>query len=329
MAGETGMAAEERREGEEQAEAVGAGAEGGGEEGERQQGGEGEGGEPAEIPDPDPVIILTPPKPAKPSFIPNRRYYAVKEVRASGTPCRPLNKRSKAVGKDDGGFEQEGDERWGRNWNKFDIERGRNVSSSFNPVTGVCGTCLTGVHPAWVGGGEGAIVLVLSDHHFPANMPADGPGDCLRIFRVENGSVNEICDEFLQVAPKGGLVAGSVIMLASASQLAYDSVEHYSNEWKRCRNLLKKRFGDIIVLPGLPLSGVGIDNRDVVRGLIDVGVWFSSMEEHELKFMRNTRKGWEDVYLGKRKRGAGWADYRANIRLPVSLKEGGGNHPLF
>jgi hypothetical protein len=179
------------------------------------------------------------------------------------------------------------------------------VSSSFNPVTGVCGTCLTGVHPVWVGGGEGAIVLVLSDHHFPANMPADGPGDCLRIFRVENGSVNEICDEFLQVAPKGGLVAGSVILLASASQLVYDSVEHYSNQWKRCRNLLKKRFGDIIVLSGLPLSGAGIDNRDVVRGLIDVGVWFSSMEEHELKFMRNTRKGWEDVYLGRGRGGPG------------------------
>jgi hypothetical protein len=61
----------------------------------------------------------------------------------------------------------------------------------------------------------------------------------------------------------------------------------------------------------------------MVRGLIYVGVWFSVMEEHELKFMRNTRKGWEDVYLGKRKRGGGWADYRINIRLPVSLKEGG------
>jgi hypothetical protein len=252
-----------------------------------------------EVPDPDPVVILTPPRRAEPSFIPNRKYYAVKEVRASGTPCRPLNKKSNAEGKDDGGFEQEGDERWGRNWNKFDIERGRNVSASFNPVTGVCGTCLTGVHPAWIGGGEGAIVLVLADHHFPANIPADGAEDCLRIFRVENGSVNEICDEFMQAAPKGKLPAGSVILLASASQLVYDSAEHYANEWKRCRNLLKTRFGESIVLPGLPLSGASIENRTVVRGLIDVGVWFSSMEEHELKFIRNTRKGWEDVYLGR------------------------------
>jgi hypothetical protein len=46
-------------------------------------------------------------------------------------------------------------------------------------------------------------------------MPADGPGDCLRIFRVENRSVNEIVDEFLSVAPKGGLAEGTVILLAS------------------------------------------------------------------------------------------------------------------
>ncbi len=50
-------------------------------------------------------------------------------------------------------------------------------------------------------------------------------------------------------------MAGSVIMLASASQLAYDSVEHYSNEWKRCRNLLKKRFGDIMFYLGCPSQG--------------------------------------------------------------------------
>ncbi len=144
VAGGTGPSGEEKRESE--VHDGGAGVEGEGGEGDGGQVGEGEGGEkeketePAEILDPDPVIILTPPKSAVPSFIPNRRYYAVKEVRASGTPCRPLNKRSNAEDKNDGGFEQEGDERWGRNWNKFDVEKGRNVSSSFNPVTGVCGT---------------------------------------------------------------------------------------------------------------------------------------------------------------------------------------------
>ena len=168
--------------------------------------------------EPDPEIIITDPVAVKPRYNPSRKYFAVKEVRASGTPCRPLNKRLYASGMNDGGFDQEGDERWGRNWNRFDVERGRNVSASFNPVTGVCGTCLTGVCQAWRGGGEGAVVLIMSDHHFQANMPADVPGDCLRIFRVENGSVNEIVDEFLSVAPKGRLAEGTVILLSSASR---------------------------------------------------------------------------------------------------------------
>jgi hypothetical protein len=151
----------------------------------------------------------------------------------------------------------------------------------------------------------------------------------LRIFRVENGSVNEIVDEFMRVGPKGGLAKGTVILLSSASQLGYDSVEHYANEWKRCRNMLKNRFGEVMVLPGLPLTGVGIYSTTAVRGLVDEAVWFSVLEEHELKILRNTRKAWEDVYLGKRKRGAGWCDYRLNIRLPISIKEGGGTTPSF
>jgi hypothetical protein len=240
--GEGAGAGEEMAEEQQEAREEAVGAEGH----EVEQAGEGEenAGQLApgqEVPDPDPEIVVAEPVATKPRYNPSRQYFAVKEIRASGTPCRSLNRKSNAAGEQDGGFDQEGDERWGRNWNRFDVESGRNVSASFNPITGVCGTCLTGVHPAWRGGGGGAIVLVLSDHHFPANVPVDGPGDCLRILRVENGSVNEIVDEFLRVGPRDELAEGTVIMLSSASQLGYDSVEHYWNEWKRCRNLLKKK----------------------------------------------------------------------------------------
>jgi hypothetical protein len=45
------------------------------------------------------------------------------------------------------------------------------------------------------------------------------------------------------------------------------------------------------------------------------------MEEHELRvrLLRNTRKSFEDVYLSKTERGAGWADTPLNMALPVSL----------
>jgi len=50
-----------------------------------------------------------------------------------------------------------------------------------------------------------------------------------------------------------------------------------------------------------------------------VAAWLDDMEEHELRLLRNTRKSFEDVYLSKTDRGAGWADQPANMALPVSL----------
>jgi hypothetical protein len=40
-----------------------------------------------------------------------------------------------------------------------------------------------------------------------------------------------------------------------------------------------------MVIPGLPLTGAGIEDRMVIKGLVDVGVWFSVLEEHELKLV--------------------------------------------
>jgi hypothetical protein len=44
------------------------------------------------------------------------------------------------------------------------------------------------------------------------------------------------------------------------------------------------------------------------------------MEEPELKLLRNTRKAFEDVYLGQKERGPGWADMMINMAMPVNLK---------
>ena len=147
--------------------------------------------------------------------------------------------------------------------------------------------------------------MVLSDQHFPANVPADGPGECLRVIRVENGTLNELTDELIRKAPSKGLPAGSVILLLSTSQLYYESVEYYAAEWSRCRNWLRGDLGEVLVLPGLPLTGSGIHSETAVRGLLDFYAWIGRLEEPELKLIRNTRLAWADVYLGKTERGGG------------------------
>ncbi len=82
-------------------------------------------------------------------------------------------------------------------------------------------------------------------------------------------------------------------------------MEHYAVEWSRYRNWLRADLGEVLVLPGLPLTGNGIYSELAVRGLLDFYVWIGRLEEPELKLKRNTRLAWADAYLGKTERGGG------------------------
>jgi hypothetical protein len=252
-----------------------------------------------------------------PNLRPDPRFFAVRSMRTGSTEPRLLNKRMKRP-ESDPGFLVDGDERWYRNANYSCTTKGLNSSASFKP-NGRCHTCLSGEHDAWVGYNGQPVVIIAGDQHFPANLPVDGEGECIRIMRMENGSLAEIAKELASRVPREGLLPGTVIMLGAPQQLAVVSIEFYAYEWKRARNNLKEDFGDIIVLPMIPLSATGFKDSRIIRGMIDLSAWMDDMEEQELRLLRNTRKSFEDVYLSKTERGAGWADQPLNMALPVSL----------
>jgi hypothetical protein len=115
------------------------------------------------------------------------------------------------------------------------------------------------------------------------------------------------------------VVPGTVIMLGSAVMLGVESVAHYAAEWKKCCNIIKHELGEVIVIPLLHLSPVGIEDRTILRSMIDMAAWYDDMEEVELKLIRNTRMNFMEVNLGRLERGPGWADAHINSRMPVSL----------
>jgi hypothetical protein len=83
----------------------------------------------------------------------DNRYHAVRSIRSARQAGRELNK---AVGPgspvDSGlGCFLGDNERWFRNYNIHNVERGVNVSCSFNPRSGLCYTCLGEPHKAWEG----------------------------------------------------------------------------------------------------------------------------------------------------------------------------------
>ncbi len=96
---------------------------------------------------------------------------------------------------------------------------------------------------------------------------------------------------------------GSVIFLGSTAYLGVVSAEQYAAEWAKNSNWIMERLGDVIVLPGIPLTSSGVVDRCVLRGMLDVSAWFDSLPDPELGLLRNARKCWEDTYLGKVRRG--------------------------
>jgi hypothetical protein len=225
---------------------------------------------------------------------------------------------------EDPGFMVRGDERILRNANMCSMEEKRISLASFDPVSGRCYTCLNGDHRTWVLRDGGPICVILTDQHFPANIPADSAGECMRILRIENGSILEMADELIKLLPKKGIPKGSVILYGSTAYMGVVSTEQYAAEWAKNKNWMQDRLGEVIILPGIPLTSSGVVDRCVLRNLLDVSAWYDSLPDPELRLLRNARKCWEDTYLGKTRRGPGWADYRLNMVMPVSLSKEAG-----
>jgi hypothetical protein len=137
------------------------------------------------------------------SLRPDSRFFAVRALVEGGRCATKLNRRMKLEAAEKDGFLVKGDERYFRNANESSIDRRVNVSSSFT-LSGRCHTCLNGAHDAWQGRQGQPVVMAAGDQHYPANLPARGDGECIRILRVENGSLAEITGEIIRMSPRGG-----------------------------------------------------------------------------------------------------------------------------
>jgi len=135
-----------------------------------------------------------------PNLRPDHRFFAVRSMLAGSMEPRPLNRKLKKPDPEPG-FLVDEDERWYRNANSSCTTKKLNTSASFTPL-GRCHTCLSGEHDAWEGRDGQPVIIAAADQHFPPNLPADGDGECIRILRVENGSLAEITRELTSAAPQ-------------------------------------------------------------------------------------------------------------------------------
>jgi hypothetical protein len=174
---------------------------------------------------------------------------------------------------------------------KFDMKAKRIISTSFKEDW----TCLhCGAHgnkPAFKRRGEagtnsGEQAVILADQCFPPILPAKGGEKCLKILRIENGSILDLVDEFLKLLGNHIFTAGSVVLIASPSHLAKVGLTAYINDLLWAERELKARLGRETIVSPLPLLILpGCSDAALIRDLFDLSDWckhFYTNDQHYL-----------------------------------------------
>ena len=193
------------------------------------------------------------------------------------------------------------------------------TSHSFNTVKKDCNTCVSGGHGALVGRGGKQIVMVAADQSFPACVPSTDSRECIRVVRVEDGSLQEVIHALADAIGQSKLGTGTIIALGSISHMADVGSAQYITDWVRSRSWLKSRFGDsLVVIPLIPILCSGWDGRSTVRSLLEVTHWFMSLSDTEAVLMRGIMQKFVNTFLA-RSVGRGWADGRQCLRAPAGF----------
>ena len=157
-----------------------------------------------------------------------------------------------------------------------------NITTTFDTKNQKCVVCTPPSHSALKSRGGGPVVLVGSDQCFPACLPVDDGEECIRIFRVEDGSLLEVTHALADAIGSTGIQDGTVFLLGSVSHFSKSGTQQYITDWVRNRLWLRSRFGEkCMVLHLFPVSVQGICGKSTVRSIIESLHWVMSLNDTE------------------------------------------------
>jgi hypothetical protein len=183
-----------------------------------------------------------------------------------------------------------GDDRYKLSHNRSVVGKKQNMSFSFDPSTMTCYSC-SGRGGHSVNGGEEnkRQCFILSDQNFPAVLPCSN-GECVKILRIEDGSVAELINCWLTITRGHNIPAGSVVVVFSATHLLMEGLGGYVEDTVKGLNKLDAIFrGGIIAIPGIPVLLGGCKSSELLRDIWDMMGWLKQIGKLELK------KAWSEV----------------------------------
>ena len=249
-------------------------------------------------------------------------YRTVRAARNSASCERQLNPSPKSTDKAHTATFGTEDERNTHCTMDFDIRARTNKCLSFDPKSKKCTTCTPPGHCALKTRFDGPVVLVGSDQCFPACLPAGDGEECIRVVRVEDGSLQEVTHALADAIGSTALHQGTIFLLGSITYLGTVGTQQYLTDWVRSRWWLKNRFGEgCRVLPLVPIAVQGIGGMSTVRSVLESLHWFLSLRDTEAILMKKHIEYFCDTYLheGKGTSETDWANGRQSFRVPAGL----------
>ena len=124
-------------------------------------------------------------------------------------------------------------------------------------------------------------------------VPTGGEGECLKILRLEDGSLADLANIFLDLTRPFLIPAGSVLLLHSTSHLSWVGPAAYAEDFERARIKICSSFNfSICVLHGLPILSCGSLDKNVVLDLITVSNWYNCVKHHSERDISSARSTW-------------------------------------
>ena len=211
-----------------------------------------------------------------------KMYHTVKKARKASNPDRDLQGRNiKTEGT--GGFLLDDDTRFLACKNRYNFKRRQNISASFDFETMRCSSCgpplehmvLEKKNARRETVEVAPVAFVLADHNFPGIIPVNGEGECLKIFRIEEGNLEELAVAFCDIVSGFTVPAGTLVLISSLSQMAREGPAGYAAAFRRAIGILYKKFGDgLISLHGAFINVEDMD-AELIRSCSDFDEWAS------------------------------------------------------
>jgi hypothetical protein len=168
------------------------------------------------------------------------------------------------------------------------------------------------------GGRGGRQTIWLCDQSMPPIIPVTSSLGCIKIIRLENGSLFDLADGLVELLGGRQVAAGSVVLLSSASNMAAAGTAGYTQDLVAAIHHLRRNLGDHISYGPLPnILFNGSDDENLVRTNLEVGAWAAEAFKDCDALLSSSFKQLEMMMVG-RGRGGRQSNYRCRLRLPSS-----------